>query len=72
MSPAYAEVEFIKSKIKKRHQNDIITPQTNRNFNQNNKEKNFIDLDQIYVVQPNKILTSRVIFKQNQNKELRS
>lgn len=45
MSPAYDEVEFIKSKIKKRHQLDIVIPQSSRNLIKNNKPKNFIDLD---------------------------
>ncbi|CAD8066493.1 unnamed protein product [Paramecium sonneborni] len=69
MSPAYDEVEFIKSKIKKRHQLDIVIPHSSRNLIKNNKPKNFIDLDQIYIVQPNKTLTSRIIFKQNHNRE---
>ncbi|CAD8149133.1 unnamed protein product [Paramecium octaurelia] len=67
MSPAYAEVEFIKSKIKKHHCDDIIIPKSK--WTKNNETKNYIDPDQVYVVQPNRILTSRVILKSNQYRE---
>ncbi|CAD8154394.1 unnamed protein product [Paramecium pentaurelia] len=67
MSPAYAEVEFIKSKIKKDKKNDIIIPKAK--IISNNQTKNYIDPDQIYFIQPNKILTSRIILKPNHNRE---
>ncbi|CAK64028.1 unnamed protein product (macronuclear) [Paramecium tetraurelia] len=67
MSPAYAEVEFIKSKIKKHHRDDIIISKSR--WIKNNETKNYIDPDQVYCVQPNRISTSRVILKSNHNKE---
>ncbi|CAD8073254.1 unnamed protein product [Paramecium primaurelia] len=69
MSHAYDEVQFIKSKIKKRHQDVIVIPQSNNNIIRNKKPQKFIDLDQIYAIQPNQILTSRVVFKPNNNEE---
>ncbi|CAK79879.1 unnamed protein product (macronuclear) [Paramecium tetraurelia] len=72
MGPAYAEVQFIKSKIKKRHQDTLVLPKSNRNVIENNKPKKFIDLDQIYLVQPNQISTSRVVLKSTNNRESKS